>query len=140
MENPVIDSRSIDIPSIQLFIVASLESLSEQEKKMLLDSSSGPDRIMLLLLLDSGLKVEDLIGTKISDVDLGVGTILIRSTGEKKKISPKVMAELKSYLESLPGQVYLFEGRCGKPMTGKWKRCFLEKRIKSAAGEIAENG
>ena len=77
----------------------SLESLSEQEKKMLLDSSSGPDRIMLLLLLDSGLKVEDLIGTKISDVDLEEGTILIRSTGEKKKISPKVMTEMKSYLE-----------------------------------------
>jgi integrase len=120
--------------------VDSLESLSEQEKKMLLDSSSGPDRIMLLLILDSGLKVEDLIGTKISDVDLEVGAILIRSTGEKKKISPKVMAELKSYLETLPCQVYLFEGRCGKPMTGKWKRCFLEKRIKSAAGEITENG
>jgi integrase len=120
--------------------VASLESLSEQEKKMLLDSSSGPDRIMLLLLLDSGLKVEDLIGTKISDVDLEEGAILIRSTGEKKKISSKVMAELKSYLETLPSQVYLFEGRCGKPMTGKWKRCFLEKRIKSATGEIAENG
>lgn len=99
----------------------------------MLGSSSGLDRIMLMLLLDSGLKVEDLIGTKISDIDLEGGTILIRSTGEKKKISPKVMAELKNYLETRPGQVYLFEGRCGKPITGKWKRCFLEKRVKSAA-------
>jgi len=106
---------------------------------MLLESSSGLDRIMLLLLLDSGLKVEDLIGTKTSDIDVGDGTILIRSTGEKKKISPKVMAEIRDYLEIRPGQVYLFEGRCGKPMTVKWERCFLEKRIKSSSGESAEN-
>ena len=116
-----------------------LESLSKQEKEMLLKSSSGLDRIMLLLLLDSGLKVEDLIGTKTSDIDIRGGTILIRSTGEKKKISPKVMAEIRDYLEIRPGHVYLFEGRCGKPMTGKWKRCFLEKRIKSTSGESAEN-
>ena len=116
-----------------------LESLSKQEKEMLLNSSSGLDRIMLLLLLDSGLKVEELIETKTSDIDLGGGTILIRSTGERKKISPKLMAEIRDHLEIRPSQVYLFEGRCGKPMTGKWKRCFLEKRIKSAAGESTEN-
>lgn len=125
---------------IHLYIVNTLESLSEREKKVLLDSSFGLDRIMLTLLLDSGLKVEDLIGIKISDVDLDEGTILIRSTGAKKKISPKVLAGLKSYLETRSGQVYLFEGRCGKPMTGKWKRCFLEKRIKSAAVKNAELG
>lgn len=115
------------------------KSLSEQEKKTLLGSSSGLDRIMLMLLIDSDLKVEDLIGTKISDIDTEGGTILIRSTGEKKKISPKVMAELKSYIETRPGQVFLFEGRCGKPVTGKWKRCFLDKRIKGETSEIAEN-
>jgi integrase len=120
--------------------VHALESLSEQEKKKLLDSSSGPDRIMLILLIDSGIDVEDLIGTKASDVNLDEGAILIRSTGDKKRISPTVLAELKSYLETRPGQVYLFEGRCGKPMTEKWKRCFLETRIKSAAVKGAETG
>jgi integrase len=119
--------------------VVTLESLSEKEKQVLLDSSSGLDKIMLRLLLDLGLKVEDLIETKISDVDLGNGTILIRSTGEKKKISPKVMAELKSYLETRPGQVYLFEGRCGKTMTVKWKRCVFEKLIRKAVSKSAEN-
>lgn len=126
----IIDSRSIDIPWIRLFIVDTFKSLSEPEKKTLLGSSSGLDRIMLMLLFDLGLEVEDLIETKISDVDLEGGTMLIRSKGEKKKITPKIMAELKSYLETRPGQVYLFEGRCGKPITGKWKRCFLEKRVK----------
>lgn len=110
-----------------------LENLSERDRKVMLDSSSGLDRIMLLLLVDSGLRVEDLIGVKTSDIDLESGTIFIRSIREKKKISPKVMAELKSYLETRPGQVYLFEGRCGKPMTGKWKRCFLEKKMKRAS-------
>jgi integrase len=119
--------------------VDTLESLSKQEKKMLLDSSSGLDRIMLLLLLDSGLKVEELIAAKTSDIDLSGGTILIRSTGEKKNISPKVMAEIRGYLEIRPGHVYLFEGRCGKPMTGKWKRCVMEKLIRRAVSKSAEN-
>ena len=103
-------------------------------------SSSGLDRIMLLLLLDLGLEVKELIGTVTSDIDFGNGTILVRSLGEKKKISPKVMVELKNYLGTRPGQVYLFEGRCGKPVTGKWKKCVLEKQIKSAVGKSAENG
>jgi integrase len=119
--------------------VDTLESLSKQEKEMLLDSSSGLDRIMLLLLLDSGLKVEDLIGTKTSDIDVGDRTILIRSTGEKKKISPKVMAAIRNYLEIRPGHVYLFEGRCGKPITGKWKRCVFERLIRRAVSKSAEN-
>ena len=120
--------------------MGTLKSLSEKEKKALLASFSGLDRIMLMLLLDLGLEVEDLIGIKVSNIDLREGTILIRPSGEKKKISPKVLAELKNYLETRPGQVYLFEGRCGKPVTGKWKKCVLEKQIKSAVGKSAENG
>lgn len=119
--------------------MGTLKSLSEKEKKALLASFSGLDRIMLMLLLDLGLEVEDLIGIKISNIDLLEGTILIRPSGEKKKISPKVLAELKNYLETRSGQVYLFEGRCGKPVTGKWKKCTLEKRIKRAVGTSAEN-
>jgi integrase len=136
----VITFRSIDILWIQQIIVGTLESLSEQEKKALLASSSGLDRIMLLLLLDLGLEVKELIGTVTSDIDFGNETILVRSSGEKKKISPKVMVELKNYLGTRPGQVYLFEGRCGKPVTGKWKKCVLEKQIKSAVGKSAGNG
>ena len=118
--------------------MGTLKSLSEKEKKALLASFSGLDRIMLMLLLDLGLEVEDLIGIKVSNIDLREGTILIRPSGEKK-ISPKVLAELKKYLETRSGQVYLFEGRCGKPVTGKWKKCTLEKRIKRAVGTSAEN-
>jgi integrase len=115
---------------MQTFIVDSFESLTEHEKNMLVDSAFGLDRIMLLLLFDSGLKVEDLIETKTSDVDLVEGTVMIRSSREMKKISPKVLAELKNYLETRPSQVYLFEGRCGKPITAKWKKCVLEELIR----------
>jgi CheY-like chemotaxis protein len=103
--------------------------LSEPEKKKLLDRASGLDRIILLLLFETGLEIDDLIGARASDLNIQEGTLLIRTSGEEKKISSDVLAELMSYLRMRPGQVYLLEGRCGKPITAKWKRCVLDKML-----------
>jgi integrase len=105
--------------------------LSEPEKKRLLECASALDRIILLLLLETGLEIDDLIGARTSDIDFQKGTIFIRTSEKEMKISAGVLAELKSYLEARPGQVYLLEGRCGKPITAKWKRCVLDKMFRS---------
>ena len=107
----------------------SLGSLSEPEKKNLLDHASGLDRIILLLLFETGLEIDDLIGVKTSDIDFQRGTILLRTTGEEKKVSPSVLTEIKSYVGIRPGQINLLEGRCGKPITAKWRRCVLDKML-----------
>jgi integrase len=120
--------------------VDTVHRLTEQEQKRLLCLASGLDRIALLLLFDTGLEVEDLIEARISDVDLQEGTILIRPSGKKVKISPDILEELNSYIISRPGQVYLLEGRCGKAITSKWKRCFLETRIRCLASKSEELG
>ncbi len=103
-----------------------LNGLGEPEKRKILDSACGLDRLMILLLIETGLSIEELVMLKVQNVNLKKGTISIR--GDKTiNISMQARAELSKYLKSRAGQVYLFEGRCGKPLTLKWKRCVLEK-------------
>jgi integrase len=97
----------------------------ESDKKKLLNLASGMDRIILLLINETGLGIEDLIPLRASDVDLESGSLLI-VPHRKIHLSPQAMAEIKDYLKTRPGQRYLLEGRCGKPVTCKWKRCVLE--------------
>ena len=96
-----------------------------EKKKKLLNLASGMDRIILLLINETGIGVEDLIPLRVSDVDLEDGSLLI-VPHRKIHLSPQAMAEIKDYLKIRPGQRYLLEGRCGKPVTCKWKRCVLE--------------
>ncbi len=105
-----------------------LIGLDEQEKKRLLNSSFGLDRIMTLLLVETGLCVEDLIRLRVSDVDLK-GGYLRSASGQRLRISDQTKEELRHYLKGRPDKGYLFEGRCGNPITAKWKRCVLERLL-----------
>lgn len=102
--------------------------------KRLLNSATGVDRLAILLLLETGLKIEDLIGLKVSDIDLGEG--FLKFSGKNIALTPEVIKELRGYLKARPGQIYLLEGRCGKPITSKWRRCVLEKRLQKARGQV----
>lgn len=86
---------------------------------------------MLRLIFETGLEVEDLIKLRVSDVDIEGGSILLPK-GDRLKLSSQTLDELKSYLSSRPNQSFIFEGRCGKPITVKWKRCVLEKLLQRA--------
>ena len=105
-----------------------------EKKKKLLNLASGMDRIILLLINETGLGLEDLIPLRVSDVDLESGSLLI-APHRKIHLSPQAMAEIKDYLKTRPGQRYLLEGRCGKPVTCKWKRCVLEPLQRKAEKE-----
>jgi integrase len=105
-----------------------LKDLSDQEKSRILDSVGGTDRILLLLLFETGLEAEELLSLKTADLDLERGELLLHS-GERVQLSPFLKNELGVYLRSRPALTYLLEGRCGKPMTVKWKRCVLEKLL-----------
>lgn len=104
-----------------------LEDLTEQEWKRLLESASGLDRLVILLLFETGLKIEDLICLRASDVDLEKG--FLQASSKSINLSPEALSYMRSYLKARPGQVYLLEGRCGKPITSKWKRCVLDKQL-----------
>ncbi len=108
------------------------EGLTLQDYKRLLDSASGLDRLVITLLIETGLNIEDLISIKVLDIDLGEGLLKVR--GKSIILSPEIIQEIRDYLKARPGQVYLLEGRCGKPITNKWRRCVLEKLLQRAKG------
>jgi integrase len=111
-----------------------LSGLSEPEKRKILDSACELDRLVILLLIETGLSIEELIKLRVQHIDLEKG--VIRADYNKPiNISEQTRAELRKYLESRPGQVCLFEGRCGKPLTVKWKRCVLEKILQYSTRE-----
>ena len=104
------------------------------EKKRLLDLASGMDRIIILLLFETGLDLESLINLRVSDLDIESGQLRV-APDRNIQLSSAALSEIKQFLKSRPGQVYLLEGRCAKPVTIKWKRCVLENLLLKAGQE-----
>lgn len=111
-----------------------MSALAAPKRKRLLDLASGLDRIILLLLFETGLEIDHLIDLRVCDLDMQSGQL--RVFGDRTiSLSNAALSEIKEYLKSRPGQVYLLEGRCGKPVTVKWKRCVLEGLLLRAGQE-----
>jgi len=108
--------------------VDGLRELDGLEKKRLLNLASGLDRIVLLLLFETGLEIDHLINLRVSDLDLDRGQLRV-ANDKWIVLSNEAILEIKDYLKSRPGQSYLLEGRCGKPVTSKWKRCILDNLL-----------
>ena len=73
------------------------------------------------------------INLRVSDLDMQSGQLQV-APDKKIQLSSAALSEIKEFLKSCPGQVYLLEGRCWKPVTCKWKRCVLES-LKLRAGQ-----
>jgi site-specific recombinase XerC len=94
--------------------VNGLSELAEPEKRMLLDLASGMDRIILLLLFETGLDLESLINLRVSDLDTQSGHLQV-APDRKIQFSSAALSEIKEFLKFRPGQVYLLEGGAGSP-------------------------
>jgi len=115
----------------KLSLVKDLCEFSEPEKKRMLDLASGMDRIILLLLFETGLDLECLINLRVSDLDIENGQLRV-AENRKSQLSTATLSEIRQFLKSRPGQVHLLEGRCAKPVTSKWKRCVLESLLQKS--------
>ncbi|MDF0590696.1 tyrosine-type recombinase/integrase [Candidatus Methanocrinis natronophilus] len=121
---------------------SSIRHLSPQERERLLSAlRSEGDKMMLRLLLETGRPIEDLLATRTSDLDRDHKTLRLRRGGvggrvdgrrgegldeeEVIRLSPELSAAVEDYIEKNPGKIYLFEGRCGRPVGPKWVRCTL---------------
>lgn len=105
----------------------------EERKRLLAALNSQSDKIMLRLLLETHLPLEDLREAKVYDLDRDRGLLLLWRGGKQGEpkaemipLSPELLAAVEDYVDSNPGKVYLFEGRCGKPVGPKWIRCAIE--------------
>ncbi len=92
------------------------------------------DRAMLEVLYSTGLRVSELIGLRVSDLDTRVGNVRCIGKGDKERIVPvgkKALAIVEKYLRDArprllgkaPGSPALFVNRRGAPLSrvGVWK-------------------
>lgn len=94
-------------------------------------------RVMLRLLYSSGLRRNELINLKLTDIITGDGKFKIRITNSKGKkdrytvLSKRILIELREYYKNYNPIKYLFNGRVkGKPMSAGGLRHVLTKAIK----------
>jgi integrase/recombinase XerC len=75
------------------------------------DTSSGlRDRAVLELLYGSGLRVSELAGLELGDLDVGGGTVRVRGKGNKERIAPVGRAALESVRAYLAQRSALVRG------------------------------
>lgn len=114
------------------------EILTIQETDTLLEQPNGKtakgirDKAMLELLYATGIRVSELIGLKVTDVNVKLGYIIC-NTGEKERVIPfgtKAKSALVDYLKSARTELlhgneseYMFINCSGKEMSrqGFWK-------------------
>ena len=96
------------------------------------------DRAMMLLLLRTGMRIGELLNTRLSDVSLKEWKILIFE-GEKNRSGRVVYFTgdardaLKAWLKNRdPSKEYLFYGQAGKPLTYPATRMMFVKYLKKA--------
>jgi integrase/recombinase XerD len=132
-------SVSLESPKIRRSLpgylrLAEIEKLLEQP-----NSKTAPgmrDRAMLEVLYSTGLRVSELIGLRVSDLDTKVGCVRCIGKGDKERIVPvgrKALAMVEKYVREARPQLFgkgkmasspaLFVNRRGGPLSrvGVWK-------------------
>jgi integrase/recombinase XerD len=113
--------------------------------KLVGEVESARDTIAIKLLFGTGMRVEELVGTKLEDVDTVKGEIHIHASRTKTRqyrdvIVPKSMIpDLEGWIRSLPeGSVWLFPGRDpSKHITQRWIRMVINKAARQAGVQRA---
>mgnify|MGYP006273333543 CR=1 FL=1 len=90
--------------------------LTKEEVKQLLNSISNiKHRLLIEIMLSSGLRVSEVVALKLRDIDLTEKTLTVRSGKGKKDrltiLSDNIVKQIKTYLPSIGDSEYLFPGR-----------------------------
>lgn len=104
------------------------------------------DRAILELLYASGLRVSELVGLKLADIDFANRYVLVFGKGAKERIVPtgrEAIAAIEKYLNSSRPRLYrqyrgephstLFVNKAGGPLTDRSVRRMIDKYVKVLA-------
>lgn len=103
LENPMAKTKPPMVPEIPVAV------LDESDLKKMLKACDGKtfikwrDKAMLLLLVDSGVRREELSGMKVSDVDLDRRVVVVFGKGRRQRTCPigkKATMALDRYLRA----------------------------------------
>jgi site-specific recombinase XerD len=138
-ENPFSKMKQPAIPS------APVPIFTEQDLEGLFRATSGTtpelrrDRAILRVLLDCGIRVGELAGLRVEDVDFGQRTLLVTGKGSHARRVPfnaKCYTELRRWLLVRPEGDRLFLGLAGRhrgtPLTESGVRQLLNRRAAEA--------
>jgi site-specific recombinase XerD len=100
------------------------------------------NRAIVLVFIDSGVRLSELTGIKLQDVNTTNGNIKVTGKGSKERvvrIGKTAQKSLWRYLMSRPnnGREELWLTEEGKPLTSSAVQCMM-KRLKERAGVIGE--
>lgn len=141
-ENPTSRIHPVKIPRRLPHIL----SLEEVGRLLIEPSPSEPletrDAAMLELLYATGLRVSELVGIRLNDINLKIGYLKTLGKGSKERMVPVGNAarkRIEQYLFTnrhrlLRGKesTYLFVGRSGKRLTRQWFWKIIRKYAKRA--------
>jgi integrase/recombinase XerD len=130
-------SLHLESPKIRRSLPGYLR-LEEVERLLLQPDAKTPlgqrDKAMLEVLYSTGLRVSELIGLRVSDLDTSVGCVRCIGKGDKERIVPvgkKALSMVEKYLRDarpkllgkVTGTAALFLNRRGRQLTrvGVWK-------------------
>ena len=80
------------------------------------------DRLIILLMYSTGMRLSELINLKVSDVDIKTATLKVLGKGNKERILPfsdQLKEELKTYLDTVSPVEWLFLTDKGKKLYEK---------------------
>jgi integrase/recombinase XerD len=100
------------------------------------------DRAMLEVLYASGLRVSELVGLRLSDLDFSVGVVRVLGKGDKERLVPlgdAAIASLRAYLTQGRPRLekgrpvpHLFLGRHGRGLTRQMFWILLRRYVRAA--------
>lgn len=109
------------------------------------DPAGLRDRAILETLYSTGIRVSELVGLDVSDVDFIAGVIKVLGKGSKERVCPigdMALSAIRKYVEARDGRKArdkdaVFLNKSGRRLTDRSIRRIVDKHIKSAS--IAEH-
>jgi integrase/recombinase XerC len=119
-------AKTVSTPKVEKFLPTTL-TVDEAFRLMESPATNGRlrDRAILELLYSSGLRVGELVGLNLNQLDLDLGIVKVMGKGRKERIVPvglKAVQALKAYLEergTLEGGEALFVNSRGGRLTDR---------------------